>query len=488
MATASPVPGPVGYLVNHPAGLAGVQGIGYDYVLGSGGLYVQSESAHLTARVTVAPSTVRGLAPVAEKLQLTHGPIPARLFALGLRWFQDAPDTERFFAVRWDGDGYRLVVPPQAGTATRLAYQPPAGVVAEFHSHGSSRAFFSATDDRDEQGFRIYGVVGRLDTPRPELRLRVGVYGHFAPVEWSQVFDGQKPGVRLMGEEPESTLDTNHNLIEDKEVKMPYYLDNEFLLDNPWITVVGCGGTGGFVAEGLCRLFQGREATIVLVDHDRVEPHNLLRQNFYTEDVGKFKSQALADRLARAYRRPVGYSVYAFREEDSRSDGGRYPGLPPYGNSLLIGCADNAAARRAMAESLPGDPRRWLIDAGNDTNWGQVLIGNVADREFGDERAFAGETCYLLPAPTVQRPDLLTAVSTRPPDVDCAAALDLTDQDPTINQMMASLVLQVVRRMAAGTCPFMGLYLDMEQGTVTPTYVTPEAVERLVRADSQPSR
>ena len=37
---------------------------------------------------------------------------------------------------------------------------------------------------------------------------------------------------------------------------MPYYLDNAFLLDKPWITVVGCGGTGGFVAEGLCRLFQ----------------------------------------------------------------------------------------------------------------------------------------------------------------------------------------------------------------------------------------
>ena len=56
---------------------------------------------------------------------------------------------------------------------------------------------------------------------------------------------------------------------------MPYYLDNRFLLDNPWITVVSCGGTGGFVAEGLCRLFTGREATIVLVDHDRVEPHRV---------------------------------------------------------------------------------------------------------------------------------------------------------------------------------------------------------------------
>ena len=188
----------MGYLVNHPAGLAGVQGIGYDYVLGSGGVYVQSESAHLTARVLVAPCEVRGLAPVAEKVDLTHGPIPAALFELGLRWFEDTPDTERLFAVRWDGRSYRLVVPEQEGTASSLEYTPPAGVVAEFHSHGTSRSFFSATDDRDEQGFRIYGVVGRLDKPRPELSLRVGVYGHFAQVEWPQVFDGPEPGLRLI--------------------------------------------------------------------------------------------------------------------------------------------------------------------------------------------------------------------------------------------------------------------------------------------------
>ena len=158
----------MGYLVNHPAGLTGVQGVGYDYVLGAGGLYVQSESAHLTARVLVASADVRGLAPVSEKLELTHGPIPAHVFELGLRWFQATPDTERFFAVRWNGDAYRLVVPPQAGTASSLAYRPPAGVVAEFHSHGGHSAFFSATDDRDEQGFRIYGVVGRLDSAQPE--------------------------------------------------------------------------------------------------------------------------------------------------------------------------------------------------------------------------------------------------------------------------------------------------------------------------------
>ncbi len=200
----------MGYLVNHIAGLAGSQGIGYDYVLGLGGLYVQSESANLTARVLIAPAGVRGLAAVSEKLQLTHGPIPTHVFELGLRWFQAAPDTERFFAVGWDGHAYRLVVPPQEGTGSSLTYRPPPGVVAEFHSHGRHRAFFSATDDRDEQGFRIYGVVGRLDTAQPELTLRLGIYGHFDPLDWRQVFDGVPPGLRLANQEPEPTPNHTH--------------------------------------------------------------------------------------------------------------------------------------------------------------------------------------------------------------------------------------------------------------------------------------
>ena len=188
---ATNLPAPVGYLVNHPDGLTGAHGIGYDYVLGAGGICVQSESADLTARVLVAPCEVRGLAPVFEKVGLIHGPIPAHLLELGLRWFKTTPDSERFFAIRWDGSCYGLVVPKQEGTATSLKYRPPARVVAEFHSHGSSRAFFSETDDGDEQGFRIYGVVGRLDTDRPEISLRVGIYGHFAPVHWSQVIAGR---------------------------------------------------------------------------------------------------------------------------------------------------------------------------------------------------------------------------------------------------------------------------------------------------------
>ena len=207
-ATASAGPGPVGYLVNHPGGLAGVHGIGYDYVLGSRGVYVQSESAHLTARVPVAACDGAGARSRDREGAAHPRPHPGNSSSWGCAGSRTTPDTERFFAVRWDGDATGWWCPRRPGLRTRLAYVPPAGVVAEFHSHGGSRAFFSATDDRDEQGFRIYGVVGRLDALQPELSLRVGVYGHFAPLDWPQVFDGPNPGLRLMGQEAE-TADIN---------------------------------------------------------------------------------------------------------------------------------------------------------------------------------------------------------------------------------------------------------------------------------------
>jgi tRNA A37 threonylcarbamoyladenosine dehydratase len=73
--------------------------------------------------------------------------------------------------------------------------------------------------------------------------------------------------------------------------------------------VVGCGGTGGFVAEGLARILP-EDWNIVLQDYDRVEEKNLCRQNFFAGDLGKFKSQALAERLSTNYHRPIGYRVF----------------------------------------------------------------------------------------------------------------------------------------------------------------------------------
>ena len=189
----APGAGHVGYLVNTRAGLTGDPGIGYDYVLAANGLYVQAESESIQARILTAQAGVRGLADSGEQLRLRHGPIPAGILDLGLEWFRATTDTERIFTVLWDQGRYRTVVPAQAGSAGSLRYTPPKGVILEVHSHCRMNAFFSDTDDSDEQGFHIYGVVGRIDRERPQLSLRVGVYGHFAPVRWEQVFTGPRP-------------------------------------------------------------------------------------------------------------------------------------------------------------------------------------------------------------------------------------------------------------------------------------------------------
>jgi tRNA A37 threonylcarbamoyladenosine dehydratase len=51
---------------------------------------------------------------------------------------------------------------------------------------------------------------------------------------------------------------------------MNYVLNNHFVKNKGGITVVGCGGTGGFVAEGLCQML-APDIKLMLVDFDRVE-------------------------------------------------------------------------------------------------------------------------------------------------------------------------------------------------------------------------
>lgn len=68
------------------------------------------------------------------------------------------------------------------------------------------------------------------------------------------------------------------------------------------IVIVGCGGTGSRLVPDVCRLLLGRKARLFLVDHDRVEPHNLGRQSFAPGEVGEFKAVALAARMLREFR------------------------------------------------------------------------------------------------------------------------------------------------------------------------------------------
>ena len=239
-----------------------------------------------------------------------------------------------------------------------------------------------------------------------------------------------------------------------------YRLSNEFANRRFTVTVVGCGGTGGFAAESLCRLLPWH-ANLVLVDHDRVEERNLLRQNFYCEDLGQLKSETLAHRLAKKFDRQVGYSTLPVAMTQLA-----FPGL-------VIGCVDNGLARRDIARAVNGmiHDWSWWVDAGNGENYGQVLIGNtnVAAHCFLTKDIYCG-----LPLPTIQKPELLNQAPTTRGCVEVAE-----EQGPTINLTMAAVVVEVVRQLIAGTCPWVQLYLDMQAGTLVPVLATPEIIKSL---------
>jgi len=213
---------PVGYLRKYQDRLDGERGMFYDYVLASNGLFIEAEGKLIAARVPVALCEVRGLAPLEPKVVLRYGKVPKYLFDLALNTMLTTPDKERYVAVTYT-DGYHIKVPKQAadkeqvgegiddghGSGAGVAYLNPDSVLLEMHTHPKMRAIFSPTDNRDEAGLKLYGVVGHcgtyheitddmshdeamgwLQNNTPAIRLRVGVYGYFYEVPWKDVFDG----------------------------------------------------------------------------------------------------------------------------------------------------------------------------------------------------------------------------------------------------------------------------------------------------------
>ena len=218
---------------------------------------------------------------------------------------------------------------------------------------------------------------------------------------------------------------------------------------------------------------------LILVDPDRVEPRNLVRQQFFPADLGKFKSQALAERLSRQYGRPIAYSVYPYMHDLIHKDwGGGMATQAAQG--LIVSCVDNAAARRSIAEHMRG--MNWWLDAGNGYSSGQVLIGN-ADNMMSLEGCFEQKTGEVaaLPLPSVQLPSLLIPVTKSVvEDESCADAVVAEEQSPVINQAMATLVLQFVHLFLREKLTWMGAYIDLDAGTLQMVPADPVVVARLL--------
>lgn len=267
---------------------------------------------------------------------------------------------------------------------------------------------------------------------------------------------------------------------------------------NFWL--VGAGGTGSFMAMNLARLaFElkglGKAASITIVDPDLVEADNIPRSNFCFAEIGANKAETLAGRLSRAWGIEVGFVKEGFRPAllQAQNDGWTVRSSTSNNLTVLVGCVDNHPARREIHEALKyhneqrysnSDARLWWIDGGNGRDNGQILIGNRLNEKEICESARKSPILSLLPAPSLQHPDLLReaekksssrrAVNDR---MTCAERIRLGEQSLNVNQRVAVEMSEILSELLlTQTLKRFATYFDLESGASRSVYNTPEAI------------
>ena len=180
--------------------------VAYQYVLAATGLYLRAENPFFDVLLPVARCPIRGLASLQPHFRLKVPPVPGRLLTAVLADARRARCAqggleEALYHFRHHGTRVSVLKPPQRATTASVvaAEGNTTDIILDLHSHGNIGAFWSGTDNGDEQGFRVYGVIGRLDTV-PEIGLRLGVYGYWFPLPANVLFDGLGGFVDVVGQ------------------------------------------------------------------------------------------------------------------------------------------------------------------------------------------------------------------------------------------------------------------------------------------------
>lgn len=180
----------------------------YDYILAAQGLIKRLETPHASADLLLCPISERlyGLNlqtyPL-EPLRFKLPRIPERLLLDTLADARQELGLEVMYQFRLTPSGWQVTRPQQEQHRAYVGYHnsDAAGVILDLHSHHTMPAYFSPTDDRDEQEGRFYGVLGRLELPNPQLALRLGMYGQWlANVPALTLFEGIGPLVETYAE------------------------------------------------------------------------------------------------------------------------------------------------------------------------------------------------------------------------------------------------------------------------------------------------
>lgn len=258
--------------------------------------------------------------------------------------------------------------------------------------------------------------------------------------------------------------------------------------------LVGCGGTGSWLAPSIARLARtlldsGREVSVTFIDDDRVEAGNIPRQNFCRAELGLHKSVALAVRYSAAWNVEIAAVTEKFYRALLEDDwGGGWRARNHAALTVIIGCVDNAKARRSIHQALVAinylnlPQSHYWLDCGNAKESGQVLLGSAPTADHLRGAFKNSKLCRALPAPSLVAPELLKARQEERAKqrMSCAELMALNMQSLMVNQRVAAEGADYLYRLTGGA-PLrrFATYFDCETGTARSTYVTPEEVARV---------
>ena len=165
----------------------------YAYIMAGNGVFLYAKRDDLEVLIPVSRATIAGL-PLLEPF-VNMPRVPAILMRHILQASKQNLPNEILFWFNFDHDRqvWNVDAPVQVcrpASAFPVDKSDPLGIKAliDLHSHARMEPFFSPTDNKDEQGFRIFAVIGKVNE-KPEIRVRVGVYGNYWNIPASSIFE-----------------------------------------------------------------------------------------------------------------------------------------------------------------------------------------------------------------------------------------------------------------------------------------------------------
>lgn len=170
----------------------------YEYIVAGNGLFVRAKRPELEALIQVGFFRVAGLEPVTPYVSICSR-VPRRLISQALLWSVEALPNEALFWFGLDVTTKQWTIHRPRQIRSKASVRPVDAYDAfgsmaliDLHSHNSMPAFFSRTDNRDETGFRVYAVIGSINTRSnnpPRIKVRIGIYGHMWDIPANWIFD-----------------------------------------------------------------------------------------------------------------------------------------------------------------------------------------------------------------------------------------------------------------------------------------------------------